>query len=52
MLIGYHKYQNDYIQEIEVINKIKNEYDIINNDTMTYWTNKYRIISIYNKLEN
>jgi len=45
---GYHKYNNDYIIEIEVINKIKDSYKIINKHTATYWTNKFKILSITN----
>lgn len=45
---GYHKYKNDYIIEIGVIKKIKDTYNIINKDTATYWTNKFKVLSITN----
>jgi antitoxin component YwqK of YwqJK toxin-antitoxin module len=48
MNLGYHKYNNDYIIEIEVINKIDDNYNIINKLYATYWTNKFKIISITN----
>jgi len=48
MIIGYHKYNNDYTLEIEVINKIVEPYKIINKEFATYWTNKFKVISITN----
>ena len=48
MNIGYRKYNDDYIIKIEVIKKIVDRYEIINKDTATYWTNKFKILSVTN----
>lgn len=52
MIIGYSKYNNDYILEIEVINKIADLYEIINKEFATYLTNKFKVISITNWKSN
>jgi len=52
MIIGYSKYNNDYILEIEVINKIADSYEIINKEFATYLTDRFRVISITNWKSN
>ena len=47
MIIGYHKYKDDYIFEIEVIQKIDDD-DIINKEFATYHADIFKILSITN----
>lgn len=55
MNIGYLKYKNEYIIEIEVIERISADeidHEIINRDTATYYAKKIKILSITNWISN